>query len=106
MSEASPFGYGIASAPIHTEVVREFWRHRDRRGHYTKIASRDAEALLAVGPEAVREEVQIAMESPDVVPRGLDLRFDFLELCSGIKSPLMDAIHREPKVMQLRAPSA
>ena len=36
-SDASPFAEGAARAPVPPALARELWRHRDKRGAYTRI---------------------------------------------------------------------
>ena len=36
-SDASQYGWGASSAPLPQEVRRELWRHRERRGAYTRL---------------------------------------------------------------------
>ena len=91
-SDASPFADGAASAELPKVVQAELWRHRDRRGAYTRVFGHWATRLRLSG---LREEAD-AMEadafgtapSPE---RILIETFDFVEICCGTRSPLSEA---------------
>ena len=100
-SDASPFGEGAASAQVPVPVVRELWRHRERRGAYTRVFTHWAAQLRLAG---LKEE---AMEHQELEQQGLEAdrfgsspsperilieTFDYLEICCGGRSPLVEAI--------------
>ncbi len=91
-SDASSFAYGTTTSSIQPHVAREFWRFRDRRGHYTKMANKGVEYFMAIGPEALRAEVEATLEPVDTITPSLELRFDFVEVCCGLKYPLTRAM--------------
>ena len=116
-SDASPFGEGAASARVPKSLVTELWRHRERRGGYTRVMTQWAVQLRLAGLKEEATEVHLAESSaaadadqqqqqqqgmaPDAFgttpspQRVLIETFDFVEICCGQRSPLIEAMRKE-----------
>lgn len=91
-TDASPFAEGAVAARVPTPLLREMWRRRDRRGHYTWIPGREAEALRAGGHDEEMQELEDASEQLTALGAPLAEKYDFVELCCGPTAPLCVAM--------------
>lgn len=95
-SDASPYAEGAVAAAVPRAVQQELWRHRERRGAYTRVYGHWASQLRLAGlkadAEALEEDRHGTSPSPE---RVLIETFDFVEVCCGTRSPLCDAVRRE-----------
>ena len=76
--------------------MRELWRHRERRGAYTRIYGHWATQLRLNGlrdeADALEADCRGTAPSPE---RVLIETFDFMEICCGPRSPLCEAMARQ-----------
>ena len=92
-TDASTYGEGVAEASVTPALARELWRHRDRRGGYTRLQPDLAAQLREAGMrdlEGGADDLPFgASPSPE---RVLVETFDFIEVCSGPRAPLSAAM--------------
>ena len=90
----------MVSTPLSASVARELWRHRDRRGTYTKLQGRwgdlvlqaDAAPVLPADPDPDGDGDDLPFGSAPGPERILVETFDFIEICCGQRSPLVKAM--------------
>ena len=91
-TDASNYGIGVVAAEVEKTLQHELWRHRDRRGRYTRIHSQWQSRLrladLDHAPDDLEGDLFGSAPSPQ---RVLIECFDFVELCCGPNAPLMRA---------------
>ena len=94
-SDASGSALASVRAQVPVPVVREVWRHRNRRGYYTKLSTACAEYARSkklledrAWLQDLDEELQPTTASP---PWQLLEVYDFVELCTGEAAPLSRA---------------
>ena len=91
-TDASNFGVGVSLALVPEPIQREMWRHRDRRGKYTRMYGQWSQRLKLAGldddADALESDLYGTAPSPQ---RVLIETFDFVELCCGPNAPLMAA---------------
>ena len=92
-TDASTYGEGVAEAELPPAVARELWRHRDRRGGYTRLQPDLAAHLRQVGMQDLEAGVDdLPFGSSPSPGRILIETFDFIEVCSGPRAPLSAAM--------------
>ena len=100
-SDASPFGEGAAASRLSADVVAELWRHRERRGGYTRVLTHWAAQLRLAGLKEEAVEQQTAdtegfeddhFGSSPCPERVLIECYDNVEICCGSRSPLIEAM--------------
>ena len=92
-TDASTFGEGVAEAKLPTAVARELWRHRDRRGGYTRLHPGIASHVMeAAGGDLAAGDDDLPLGSLPSPERVLIETFDFIEICSGSRAPLSAAM--------------
>ena len=92
-TDASNFGIGVSAAPVPPPLLRELWRHRERRGAYVHLHSQwqcrlRLDELGGEDPQALEADLWGTAPSPE---RVLIECFDFVELCCGPRAPLLSA---------------
>ena len=96
-TDASQYGEGVMSTPLDVPLARELWRHRDRRGAYTRLQGRCGEVVqqtdgaLGRPPDGCREpgDDDLPFGAAPGPARILVETFDFIEICCGQRSPLV-----------------
>ena len=92
-TDASHYGLGACSAPLDARLQSELWRHRDRRGAYTRIYSQWVTKLHLAGCREATDELEDDVFGTRPSPaRVLIETFDYVELCCGANAPLMQAM--------------
>ena len=95
-TDASPFGAGSVTTPVPEPILREFWRHREKRGTCTRVFGEWSTRLRLSGlPESADELAGDCFGTSPSPERILIETFDFLEIACGLKAPLTSALARE-----------
>ena len=84
--DASPSGFGACVANVGVKASRELWRCRNKRGAYTWLAGRDAEAARAFadGPDK-RATDDAAKVVASAVARVFTEQFDVIVIGGGLE---------------------
>ena len=96
---------GATVASITPTLHAEMWRHRERKGHYTVLRNKESQHIMSCGTpyerEALEEDLEAeferleneAVHSSSPSPPSVFVEvFDFLELCCGQDSPLLNSV--------------
>ena len=93
-TDASSSGLGGVISKIPKQLSKSLFLNRERRGGYTRLAGRHAEALLAAGHS--NEDDFALPDVPLVSPTRLLVEvFDLLEICCGPGAPLSHAFAKQ-----------
>jgi hypothetical protein len=99
-SDASPFGEGAIAAHVPRRLAAKLWRHRDRRGAYSRLRSTWSSALrLAELHEDVDDLEPDCWGTSPRPERVLLETFDFVEICGGQRSSLSAAIRKQNLIL-------
>ncbi|CAK0794315.1 unnamed protein product, partial [Prorocentrum cordatum] len=94
-SDASHHFMVAVEADVAQTVVREIWRHRDQRGWYTQLTSKEVAYIRAhkrLEDRAWLQDIDEELRPGAKVPRWHLLEvFDVLEVCSGRDAPWSSA---------------
>ena len=94
-TDASPFGAGAVSTPVPARIQRELWRHREKRGTYTRVFTEWATRLRLHDFGETADELSSDLFGSSPSPeRVLIETFDFLELACGLNAPLTTSVAR------------
>ena len=86
-TDASPFGFGCATAPLEPKVVKHLWKYRERRGGYTKLEKGPCSELASFGGWLDADEAEdlaeeacalYAILTPATLMVSMSLSFSFI----------------------------
>ena len=92
-TDASHFAEGMVSTRVPPALMRELWRHRDRRGAYTRLEGRWGELLRQASADHAAIDLEDLPYGASPGPaRVLIETFDFIEVCCGQRGSLSAAM--------------